>query len=200
MRPPTIPAPPPVPEHGPVHPEIGWADMSLAGRRLRVWPMALRDVMAPVEDSPGLVAGMALRSAVTIHAMPSAPPLPPQAVEPLVALWLALTRRGEDDPADGPAPGSDAHARADDGWHLMLGALVAAGHSRRDMLDARQPGAPYDGWSLPQARWWARAARRLRDLDSRMAVENTADGAALFAGTPESKATVARRLEALTRG
>jgi hypothetical protein len=36
--------------------------------------------------------------------------------------------------------------------------LLRAGHTRNDILDHKQPGLPYPGWSLPQLVYWTSLA------------------------------------------
>lgn len=44
-------------------------------------------------------------------------------------------------------------------------ALVAAGFTRREILDERRPGRPYLGWSLREFHYWAaKVQRHSRDM------------------------------------
>lgn len=161
-----LPAPPP---HGPVHPEQGWAEVVFTGAIYVVWPLALRDALAMPEGASA--AEYADRCIAHDGARPSAAD-----VNALLALWAHLSRDPDPEPVDDGGGGFEDVTTPAERWGRVLQTLIGAGHSRRDMLEEQQDGAPYRGWSVAQARYWGRAARWARAQAQVSAAQAVADG------------------------
>lgn len=174
--------------HGPVHPEQGWTGADCSdGYTVEVWPLSLRDALhAPAVNDVRryCIDGSGDREWWRL-------PIPEADMPRLVALWAELSR----DP-DPPDPDGDDGPPVEpaDSWGRLLATLIADGHNRRDMLEDQQEGAPYRGWSVAQARYWARHARWRRAQAHVQAASAVADGTLLT--DPKAGAATKARLEA----
>ena len=75
--------------------------------------------------------------------------------------------------------------------------LLKYGHTRQDIFDYRQPGLPYEGWTLTQFWYWVNEARRQANEDRADDIDTTANAIIGTFGDKRAKAALTKLLKTL---
>jgi len=179
------------------HPELGWIDCTLAGGTVRVWPIGVVAMMQRLATPQDIVEAY-----TRCLVFPAPTRMEEDDHTDLFSAWTALTASEPQDDEQSDDPTMVEHRQEKRLANLRDAAveLMACGLPYRAMFVDRQPGAPYDGWTVYQFRGWLTACSRHKSRAHADRIEAMGHGSSAVAGGRQGAQKVNELIRRLRHG